>query len=246
MRGFKEHDEASSRLVRQENFALSRNDLSMPTRVADGNRRMKLGGLVGLLMLLQAGAGLFALWYSHAADSESRTRLGALAASLDAVRSTQASFGVQVQEWKNILLRDRDPALSVRHRASFEAAAEKVQAELVRASGTYQLAAERAPAIQGAHADLSGRYRREIANADFTSFAGQAAADVAIRGADRALQIQIDELADALAEAHRNEVTQAAAAAERRYGELRLVLFACAGLGLLATVFLLALALRRP
>lgn len=205
---------------------------------------MKLGGLVGLLMLLQAGAGLFALWYSHVVNSESRTRLGALAASLDEIRSTQASFGVQVQEWNNILLRDRDPALSARHRVSVEAADGKVQGELVRASGTYQLAAERAPAIQGAHADLSGRYRREIANAELTTLAGQAAADVAIRGADRALQIQIDELADALAQEHRNEVTQAPA--ERRYGELRLVLFICTGLGLLATIFLLAIAPRRP
>lgn len=70
----------------------------MPTRFADRNPRVKLGGLVGLLMLAQAGAGLFALWYSHAAESESRARLSAIAASLDAMRNTQASFGVQVQE----------------------------------------------------------------------------------------------------------------------------------------------------
>ncbi len=207
---------------------------------------MKLGGLVGLLILTQAGAGLFALWYSHAAESESRARLSALAASLDAMRNTQASFGVQVQEWKNILLRDRDPTLSPRHRAGFEAAAGQVQTELGRASRTHDLAAGRTPAIQGAHAALLERYGQVIANADLTTLAGQAAADVAIRGADRALQVQFDELADALVEAHRSEATQAAAAADRRYGELRLILFICAGLGLLATVSLLAIALRRP
>lgn len=207
---------------------------------------MKLGGLVGLLMLIQAGAGLFALWYSHAADTESRARLSALAASLDAMRNTQASFGVQVQEWKNILLRDRDPTLSARHRASFEAAAGQVQAELGRASQTHDIAAGRAPAIQGAHAALLERYGQVIANADLTTLAGQASADVAIRGADRALQAKFDELADALAQAHRSEATQAAAAAEQLYGELRLLLFICAGLGLLATVSLLAIALRRP
>lgn len=147
---------------------------------------------------------------------------------------------------KNILLRDRDPTLSARHRAGFEAAAGQVQAELGRASQTHDLAAGHTPTVKGTHAVLLERYGQVLANADLTTLAGQAAADVAIRGADRALQVQFDELAEALAEAHRSEATQAAAAAERRYGELRLILFICAGLGLLATVSLLAIALRRP
>ena len=62
------------------------------------NRRVMLGGIVGLLMLLQAGAGLFALWYSHASAAQSRAQLGMIADALDTVRSAQASFGVQIQE----------------------------------------------------------------------------------------------------------------------------------------------------
>lgn len=225
---------------------MARGDIAAPTRVTDRERRTKLCGLVGLLMLVQAGAGLFALWCSHPAESESRARLSALTASLDAMRNIQASFGAQVQEWKNIHLRDRDPTLSARHRAGFQAAAGQVQTELGRASRTHDLAAGPTPVIQGAHAALLERYGQVIANADLTTLAGQAAADVAIRGADRTLQVKFDELADALAEAHRNEATQAAEATERRYGELRLILFICAGLGLLATVSLLTIALRRP
>ncbi|MDB5415502.1 MAG: hypothetical protein JWR10_3837 [Rubritepida sp.] len=207
---------------------------------------MKLGGLVGLLMLVQAGAGLFALWYSHAEDAESRARLGTIAASLDAVRTAQASFGVQVQEWKNILLRDRVPALSARHRIGFQTAADQVQTRLGRAALEDGLAAERAPAIRSAHAALLQRYGQALQTADFTTLEGQGAADASIRGADRELQIRLDELADALAEAHRAEAMQAAAAADTRYGQLRLILFVCAGLGLAATFFLLVLALRRP
>jgi methyl-accepting chemotaxis protein len=217
----------------------------MTARTTDRHRRMTLGGLVGLLMLAQAAAGLFALWYSHAAESQSRARLGAIAASLDAVRGAQAGFGLQVQEWKNVLLRDRDPALSARHRTAFQNAGEAVQARLARAAQEPGLAAERAPAIRGMHAALLERYGEVLRGANLTTLEGQSAADTAVRGADRALQLRLDELADALAEAHRAEAAEAAATAERRYGELRLVLFVCAGIGLVMTLLLLLLALRR-
>lgn len=216
----------------------------MTARAVDRNRRMKLGGLVGLLMLAQAAAGLFALWYSHAAEAQSRARLGAIAASLDAVRGAQAGFGLQVQEWKNILLRDRDPALSARHRTAFQAAGEAVQARLAQAAQDPGLAVERAPAIRGMHAALLERYGAALRGADLTTLDGQAAADAAVRGADRALQLRLDELADSLADAHRAEAAQAGSAAEARYAELRLVLFVCAGLGLALTLLLLILALR--
>lgn len=225
---------------------LSENDISMTARAVARNRRMKLGGLVGLLMLAQAAAGLFALWYSHAAEARSRERLGAIAASLDAVRGAQASFGVQVQEWKNILLRDRDPALSARHRMSFQAAGEAVQARLARAAQGPGLTAERAPPIRAMHATLLERYGTALRGADLATLDGQGIADAAVRGADRELQLRLDELADALAEAHRAEASNAEGAAEERYAEARLVLFICAGLGLAVTLLLLVLALRRP
>jgi hypothetical protein len=218
----------------------------MTASAVDRNRRMKLGGLVGLLMLAQAAAGLFALWYSHAAEADSRARLGAIAAALDTVRGAQTSFGVQVQEWKNILLRDRDAALSQRHRLAFQSAADAVQARLARAAQEPGLAAERAPAIRGLHAALLERYDQVLRATDLTTLDGQGAADAAVRGADRALQIRLDELAEALAEAHRAEAAQAGSTAEALYGELRLVLFLCAGLGLVMTMLLLVLALRRP
>ena len=36
-------------------------------------RRLILGGLIGLLILFQAAAGLFALWHSHASCKPRRT-----------------------------------------------------------------------------------------------------------------------------------------------------------------------------
>lgn len=217
----------------------------MTVRAVDRHRRMKLGGLVGLLVLIQAGAGLFALWYSHVSESESRARLGAITASLDAVRGAQAAFGLQVQEWKNILLRDRDPVLSVRHRTAFQNAADTVQTKLLHAAQEPGLGAERAPAIRGMHVALLERYGEALRGADLATLEGQSAVDAAVRGADRALQIRLDELADALAEAHRAEASHAGSSAEALYDELRLVLFVCAGLALAMTMLLLMLALRR-
>ncbi len=225
---------------------MAASNVSTRVRAVEQNRRVMLGGIVGLLMLLQAGAGLFALWYSHASAAQSRAQLGMIADALDTVRSAQASFGVQVQEWKNILLRDRDPILSRHHRASFQAAGTQVQTALGHAAQARGLATQGIPAIRDAHTALLELYQQALRTADLATFEGQGRTDAALRGADRALQVQLDDLAHILAQEHRRETVQETAAADSRYGELRFFLIICAGLGLFATGFLLVIVLRRP
>jgi hypothetical protein len=229
-----------------EDIVLAANNISTRVRAVDQNRRVMLGGILGLLILLQAGGGLFALWYSHASAAQSRAHLGMIADALDTVRSAQASFGVQIQEWKNILLRDRDPVLSRHHRASFQAAGTEVQTALGRAAQERGLATQGIPAIRDAHTALLELYQQALRAADLATFEGQGRTDASLRGADRALQVQLDDLAHFLAQAYDRETEQETAAADSRYGELHLFLIICAGLGLFATGVLLVIELRRP
>ena len=204
-------------------------------------RRLILGGLIGLLILFQSAAGLFALWHSHAAETQSRGRLAAVAAALDEARAARGAFAVQVQEWKNILLRDIDPQLSPLHRAAFEAAGQGVRDALRRIVGG---PAQGVGQIMAAHEALLERYEEALRWADLSSLAGQGAADAAVRGGDRALQAELDRLSGALAEAHGREVQEAEAAAQARYAQARMLLLSAAFATAL-TVLLLLLALRR-
>ena len=195
---------------------MAANNVSTRVRAVEQNRRVMLGRIVGLLMLLQAGAGLFALWYSHASAAQSRAQLGMIADALDTVRSAQASFGTQVQT------------------------------ALGHAAQERGLATQGIPAIRDAHTALLELYQQALRTADLATFEGQGRTDAALRGADRALQVQLDDLAHILAQEHRRETVQETAAADSRYGELRFFLIICAGLGLFATGFLLVIVLRRP
>ena len=80
--------------------------------------RLLLAGALLLVLLAQAGVSLFALWRSERAEARSAAALESAVAGLDALRDAQASFGREVQEWKNVLLRGADPALLARHDAA--------------------------------------------------------------------------------------------------------------------------------
>ena len=218
---------------------------SSSARASDQSRRLVLGGSLGLLILFQTCAGLFALWYSHKSAADNRNELSDISETLNLARSARYSFGTQVQEWKNILLRDFDPALSARHRANFQKEATEVQDDLRRALSAQAFANERFSAIRSAHSALLELYNESLRTADLTTLAGQRALDTAVRGGDRALQVQFDELAAALAEAHRAEATRAALAADIQFSMMRQLLFICGGLGLLATGLVLMMLFRQ-
>lgn len=204
-------------------------------------RRLILGGLIGLLILFQSAAGLFALWHTHAAEAESRGRLSAIAGSLDEAGGARAAFALQVQEWKNILLRDIDPELSARHRAAFEAAGQAVRAALRQISAG---PAQGVRHLMAAHEALLERYEEALRWADLSSLAGQSAADSAVRGGDRELQAELDRLSEGLARSHGREVAEAEAAAVARYAQARMLLVSAA-VATAVTLLLLLLALRR-
>jgi hypothetical protein len=229
----------------QEAGPMSVTNPSSRARAVDQSRRLVLGGCLGLLILFQTCAGLFALWYSHKSADDNRRELSAIADTLNSARSARDSFGVQVQEWKNIILRGFEPALSARHRANFQKEAADVQADLGRVSNAEASIAARISAIRSAHAALLELYNESLRTADLTTLAGQRALDAAVRGGDRALQVQFDELAAALTEAHRAEATRAALAADSRFSTMRLLLLICGGLGLFATCLVLVMLLRQ-
>lgn len=201
---------------------------------------LSLAGLVMLLMLASAGVGLFALDRSRADHLQAVHGLAALTEQRDNARQIEVAFKVQVQEWKNILLRGYDPALRARYHEAF------TQRRADVATGLEALAAApEAHRLSLAHAALGEAYDAALASADLTTAEGMRAADAAVRGADREVQEQLDALAEALGEAHRDAALAMEERLAARYEETRHFLVIVTATGLLATLILLGLIARR-
>jgi methyl-accepting chemotaxis protein len=129
-------------------------------------------------------------------------------------------FKVQVQEWKNTLIRGNDPALYERHWKAFTDRGQKVKASLVALNASAKkvgLPGDIADKAIAEHDDLERRYHAAIKSFDGNKESSADVVDQLVRGIDRAATDNIDALGnrvqehgDALAAA-----TAKAAAAEK-------------------------------
>ena len=201
-------------------------------------RSLLLSGLVMLVLLAQAGIGSFALWRSQGEQAAARETLAALAGRLDTARLAEVAFKVQVQEWKNILLRGQDPALRQRHELAFAEERSRVGAALTRLGPT-------SGALRQAHDVVDAVYANALAAAQLDTGEGARAADASVRGVDRAFQQQLETFAANLLAEHATAITAASRAAQAHYRQLTLLLNVSAGVGLLLALGLLFLVIRR-
>jgi PAS domain S-box-containing protein len=138
---------------------------------------------------------------------------------MDQARRMQVDFKKEVQEWKDILLRARQPADLAKYRAQFFH-----QEQLVRADGQVLSRRLEDPATRRllagflqAHAALGLRYRSALEVFIRSGGADYAAADRLVRGADRPTTDLIDTIIGSIAQALESHNTLHAAALEREH-----------------------------
>jgi methyl-accepting chemotaxis protein len=105
-------------------------------------------------------------------------------------------FKVQVQEWKNVLLRGKQPADMDKYWKQFEERQRDVQnllGELTRHEGVPASIRTRIERLRGEHAQLGAAYQKGR-DAFVASGADAAAGDAAVKGVDRAASEQMSEL----------------------------------------------------
>jgi hypothetical protein len=160
-----------------------------------------VGGLLVLVVTLNALIGLFGLYRAnerHAADLEQSHRVTEL---VDGARSAQVAFKIQVQEWKNILLRGRDPADYAQHLAAFELQAQTTLRHLdavVGMAGPVGFDTTEPQALHQVFIDLGTRYREALAGFDPARLESAVEVDRAVRGIDRSANQRLDKLTDDL------------------------------------------------
>ena len=167
--------------------------------------RGKLLVLAGTLV-----AVALALWGTAFVTSRQVSRQGLEASGIlvraaeasDLARQAQVDFKLQVQEWKNILIRGNDPAQFRKYQDAFAAAEAKVDADLARLQSRLEdpaLGLATGPVLKTlqAHAELGRRYRAALAEAwrpaDPLAFR---AVDKLLQGIDRPMNEAIQILAE--------------------------------------------------
>jgi methyl-accepting chemotaxis protein-1 (serine sensor receptor) len=191
-------------------------------------RRLLLA--VGLAMTVAVGAGVAGVEVvSRSAAHYAAFVATEVAAQADAM-AIRSDFQSQVQEWKNTLLRGKDPEQAAKYWKAFEkneAAVQKAVKDLVQRlpAGEQRELASR---FQAAHASMGQKYRG--AYEAFRAADGDAAVgDKAVRGLDREPTQVLDKLVEQLNAA----IAQGSRAAEKQRQQAYAVTLGALGVALL-------------
>ena len=194
--------------------------------------RFRLLALLTGCLLVVIAIGLACFRYLAHDIREYQDLLGGPMSYAQGIDETNLEFKSQVQEWKNVLLRGKDPAALTKYWEQFEQQEQKVATELaelqrqMRADGQNELASQ-VQSLADEHQRLGTAYRQgkqQFLAAGADPFAG----DKAVKGIDRATSEQLSALVKQL---HKDAIEQSATIAKEASATMvtgTLVLLICA------------------
>ena len=188
---------------------------------------LQLAGVMFLCVFALALTGLFGIWYSHEQSHQSLDKLAALTRLIDSSRQAQVEFKIQVQDWKNLLLRGQDAADFASYSKRFADQDRLVQNALTAVRESPALPAElqaEATALVSDHATLLPKYQAAAAAYSSSDPSTIFSVDRSVRGIDQKLNSRIDALAQSLVEKEARYLEEARAAGEKLYHQLRIAM----------------------
>ena len=196
--------------------------------------RKKLMLMIGVSLAFAIGAALFGIARLNASAQQYSDVIEREIAGERLASNVLLGFQTQVQEWKNTLLRGKDPAQLEKHWGSFE----KQEGDVKRI--TVQLrelmsdgeARDLVDKFGAAHATMGADYRKGLDAFKAADF-GSAVGDAAVKGMDRAPTALLKQVGEKIAEAVTLKVS--AANDERRLAIVH-------SLGIMLGVFVAGLA----
>ncbi|WP_088709585.1 methyl-accepting chemotaxis protein, partial [Noviherbaspirillum denitrificans] len=210
-----------------------------------GTRLAVLAGFLLSAVLLIGLSGWQTLRQSNANAVASMERASLLEDSVNTARLAQVEFKIQVQEWKNLLLRGHDPAALEKYTKEFEKKGEETQASLNKLKtqlGRLGLDAALVDDAAGAHRELGAKYLDAAKKYDSANPESPKIVDGLVRGMDRAPTKKIDDIVAYVVEQSRKLAADSVALSEQSYRNASLLLLAvsvCAiGLGGAVTYWL--------
>jgi methyl-accepting chemotaxis protein len=156
-------------------------------------------GIVAMIPLVGGGIGI----YSQARAVRQGVALVRTADDarkvVDAARQAQVAFKVQVQEWKDILLRGHDRAAYDKYLANFKQQQAAVDAELrsvAENSGRFGVDPARVEVVREEMTALNGKYAAALAHFSVADAATSSEVDHLVIGIDREPTAHLDTLAE--------------------------------------------------
>ncbi len=225
----------------------------MPSIYERNRLRRSLIQLASVLVLMLLACGLislFSLWSMQRLYAQAQARQESLLAAVNDARSAQVAFKIEVQSWKNLLLRgdvevDYAAALGDLKRAETATTSHlKATADWATSAGNSAVADD-ITHLLAEHATVGRAYR------DALPVSGQMArlrnvADTAVRGVDRPLNEALDRLVENMLEVNRANREQAERSGRQRFDLLSHLIWLSLGASLALVSVLLWRTLRDP
>ncbi len=180
--------------------------------------RLALLGAFFMLALLTVGyQGWSAISFIKSSNAQSMQRSVDLTQAVDTARGAQVEFKIQVQEWKNILVRGHDPAQLEKYSAAFVKSGQATNAELQKLSGMLNKLNLQTTLDDEAikmHEELGKSYMAALKQFDPANPESYKILDKAVAGMDRAPTKKIDEIVEFIDSQSKKNAAEAVATAE--------------------------------
>lgn len=174
---------------------------------------------MGILFL--AGLGLFGVEFTHEEGVKALRQSVESSTLLDEARTAQVAFKIQVQDWKNFLIRGHEPADYDKYVKQFGEAETSVDSSLARLESSTLLPAavrDEVVAIRGEHKRLGTVYRDAMKAYERGRSESTFAVDASVRGIDQQLTQRIDAVAQTILAAEHERADAISKQFESRHG----------------------------
>ena len=195
------------------------------------------------VLVLNGVLGVFSHFYTNTTHFTNLHTLETLHHALEATRLAQVHFKTQVQEWKNVLLRGDEANDFDKYFSSFEEQERLTSQSLEEAR---RLATELGigsvdtGSLIDHHQSLGVAYREGLTQLDAADPVSHRRVDDHLRGVDRSLMVEIDQLADRLGVEGGRIHAGIEEQARGRSQLLGFAAFALVGIGFMLIVFFVA------
>ncbi|MQA40241.1 methyl-accepting chemotaxis protein [Rugamonas aquatica] len=162
-----------------------------------GVRLGMLGAFFFVALAIVATGGWRALDGSNVRSADAMQRMQAMTEAVDVARGAQVEFKIQVQEWKNTLLRGNDPANFDKYSKAFVKGGETTRAELQKLKALLAKLDLKTPLVDEAVAtqsELVTRYMAALQKYDSANQDSAHVVDALVKGMDREPTKKIDEI----------------------------------------------------
>ncbi|MFZ5603344.1 MAG: chemotaxis protein, partial [Pseudomonadota bacterium] len=183
-----------------------------------------LSTLVVAALLILGLSALGQLGTFNEGVNRSLDMIRARVAILTAVEQAHVSFKVQVQEWKNVLIRGNNPELYTKYVKQFgdeELRVQQFLASAIQQSGAAQLPVEELQKVKTEHAKLGEAYRQALKQFNQSEAETGKQVDTLVRGLDRAASEGLMALASSTEQAFEQLLVQTAADIGNQFSSAR-------------------------